>query len=42
MLHTPFSSKVPVALLTHFFSHPAERFYARELARLLEEHYNAV
>jgi predicted nucleotidyltransferase len=28
--------------LTHFFSHPDERFYARELARRLEEHYNAV
>jgi predicted nucleotidyltransferase len=42
MLQHLFSSNVRVALLTHFFSHPDERFYARELARRLEEHYNAV
>lgn len=42
MLQNLFSSNVRVALLTHFFSHPDEQFYARELARLLEEHYNAV
>jgi predicted nucleotidyltransferase len=42
MLQNLFSSNVRVALLTHFFSHPDERFYARELARELEEHYNAV
>jgi predicted nucleotidyltransferase len=37
-----FSSKVRVKLLTHFFSHPQERFYARRLARQVEAHYNAV
>jgi predicted nucleotidyltransferase len=42
MLQNLFSSHVRVALLTHFFSHPDERFYARELSRQLEEHYNAV
>lgn len=42
MLQKLFSSNVRVALLTHFFSHPDEQFYARELARQLEEHYNAV
>ena len=42
MLQNLFSSNVRVALLTHFFTHPDERFYARELARRLEEHYNAV
>lgn len=41
MLQHLFSSKVRVALLTHFFTHPDERFYARELARWLGEHYNA-
>jgi predicted nucleotidyltransferase len=42
MLQALFSSRVRVKLLTHFFSHPDERFYARELARRLDEHYNAV
>jgi predicted nucleotidyltransferase len=42
VLQNLFSSNVRVALLTHFFTHPDERFYARELARRLEEHYNAV
>ena len=42
MLQALFSSKVRVKLLTHFFSHPDERFYARELARRMDEHYNAV
>jgi len=42
MLQALFSSKVRVKLLTHFFSHPEERFYARSLARQIEEHYNAV
>jgi predicted nucleotidyltransferase len=42
MLQALFSSRVRVKLLTHFFSHPDERFYARELARRLGEHYNAV
>jgi predicted nucleotidyltransferase len=42
VLQNLFSSKVRVALLAHFYSHPDERFYARELARQLEEHYNAV
>ena len=42
MLQALFSSRVRVKLLTHFFSHPAGRFYARELARDLGEHYNAV
>ena len=42
VLQNLFSSNVRVALLTHFFSHPDERFYARELARRLDEHYNAV
>lgn len=42
MLRALFSSKARVKLLTHFFSHPEERFYARSLARQVEEHYNAV
>jgi len=42
MLQALFSSKVRVKLLTRFFSHPEERFYARSLARQIEEHYNAV
>lgn len=42
MLQKLFSSKVRVALLTYLFSHPDEQFYARELARHLGEHYNAV
>jgi predicted nucleotidyltransferase len=42
MLQALFSSKVRVKLLTHFFSHPEEQFYARSLARQVEEHYNAV
>ncbi len=42
MLRNLFSSNVRVALLTHFFTHPDGRFYARELARQLDEHYNAV
>ena len=42
MLQNLFSSNVRVALLTHFYTHPDERFYARDLARRLEEHYNAV
>jgi predicted nucleotidyltransferase len=42
MLQAFFSSKVRVKLLTHFFSHPQERFYARRLARQVEAHYNAV
>jgi len=42
MLQALFSSKVRVKLLTHLLSHPEERFYARNLARQIEEHYNAV
>ena len=42
MLQALFSSKARVKLLTHFFSHPEEQFYARSLARQVEEHYNAV
>ena len=42
MLQNLFSSNVRVALLTHFFTHPDEPFYARELARRLGTHYNAV
>jgi predicted nucleotidyltransferase len=42
MLQNLFSSRVRVALLTHFFTHPDEPFYARELARRLDAHYNAV
>jgi len=42
MLQKLFSSRVRVALLTYLFSHPDEQFYARELARHLGEHYNAV
>jgi len=42
MLQALFSSRVRVKLLTHFFSHPEERFYARALSRQVEEHYNAV
>ena len=42
MLQALFSSRVRVKLLTHFFSRPEERFYARALSRQIEEHYNAV
>jgi predicted nucleotidyltransferase len=42
MLQSLFSSKARVKLLTHFFSHPDGQFYARGLARQVEEHYNAV
>jgi len=42
MLQALFSSKVRVKLLTYFFSHPEEQFYARSLARHVEGHYNAV
>ncbi len=42
MLQALFSSKVRVKLLTHFFSHPEEPFYARSLTRQVGEHYNAV
>jgi predicted nucleotidyltransferase len=42
VLQALFSSKVRVKLLTHFFSHPDERFYARGLAKQMDEHYNAV
>ena len=42
MLQALFSSRVRIKLLTHFFSHPEERFYARALSRQIEEHYNAV
>lgn len=42
MLQNLFSSRVRVALLTHLFTHPDEQFYARELARQLDTHYNAV
>jgi predicted nucleotidyltransferase len=42
MLQVLFSSKMRVRLLTHFFTHPEGRFYARSLARQVEAHYNAV
>jgi predicted nucleotidyltransferase len=42
VLQALFSSRVRVKLLTHFFTHPDGRFYARELARRMDEHYNAV
>jgi predicted nucleotidyltransferase len=42
MLQALFSSRVRVKLLTYFFSRPGERCYARELARSLGEHYNAI
>jgi len=42
MLQDLFSSRVRVRLLTHFFSHPDEQFYARNLTRQIGEHYNAV
>jgi predicted nucleotidyltransferase len=42
VLQNLFSSKVRVKLLTQFFSHPEEPFYARSLARQTREHYNAV
>jgi predicted nucleotidyltransferase len=42
VLQNLFSSQVRVALLTHLFTHPDEPVYARELARRLEAHYNAV
>ena len=42
MLQALFSSRVRVKLLTHFFGHPEEQFYARALSRQVKEHYNAV
>ena len=42
MLQSLLSSRVRVKLLTCFFTHPEERFYARALSRQFEEHYNAV
>jgi predicted nucleotidyltransferase/predicted transcriptional regulator with HTH domain len=42
VLQSLFSSKVRVNILTYLFSHPDEPFYARELARQIDEHYNAV
>jgi len=42
VLQALFSSRVRVELLTHFFTHPGERFYARGLAKQMGEHYNAV
>ena len=42
MLQALFSSQVRVKLLTHFFTHPGESFYARSLARQVGERYNAV
>jgi predicted nucleotidyltransferase len=42
VLQALFSSRVRVKLLAHFFGHPDEQFYARELARQTGEHYNAV
>ena len=42
MLQNPFLSNVRVALLTHSFTHPGQRFCARELARRLARHANAV
>lgn len=42
MLQALVSSRIRVKLLTYFFSHPEERFYARSLARQIAEHYNAV
>ena len=42
MLQALFSSRVRVKLFTHFFSRSGERHYARELARGLGEHYNAI
>ncbi len=42
MLKALFSSRVRVKLLQRFFHQPTERFYARQLARELDEHYNAV
>jgi len=41
-LQALFSSRVRIKLLTRFFSHPGEQFYARGLAREMGEHYNAV
>jgi predicted nucleotidyltransferase/predicted transcriptional regulator with HTH domain len=42
VLQSLFSSKVRVNILTYLFSHPDEPFYARSLAREIDEHYNAV
>jgi len=42
MLDALFSSRVRIELLTIFFMNPTARFYARELARMVDEHYNAV
>jgi hypothetical protein len=36
ILHALISSKTRVKLLTHFFTHPDERFYGRQLQRLLK------
>jgi len=42
MLEALFTSKVRIKLLTLFFTHPEEHFYARELAQRIGEHYSAV
>lgn len=42
MLEALFSSRVRIKLLTLFFMNPKSHFYARELARIVGEHYNAV
>jgi predicted transcriptional regulator len=42
MLEALFSSRVRVKLLTLFMTNISERFYGRELAQRLGEHFNAV
>ena len=42
MLEALFTSKVRIKVLTLFFTHPEDHFYARELAQRIGEHYSAV
>jgi len=42
MLEALFASRVRVKLLTLFMTNISERFYGRELAQRLGEHFNAV
>ena len=37
-----FGSKTRVKLLRHFLKDPAERYYVRELTRILKDHINAI
>lgn len=41
-LTTLFGSKTRVKLLRHFLREPGQKYYVRELTRLLEDHINAI